>query len=101
MNTFPARSPEVCDSRGVDVLTVQEAGRSGLADPEQLGFARLEQRVLVTMDSDFLILARQGAANAGIAYAGPRTSIGDMIRAIVLLCDVLTPADMTNHVEFL
>lgn len=87
--------------RGVDVLTVQEAGRSGLTDPEQLRFALSEQRVLVTMDSDFLILASQGASNAGIAYASSRMSIAEMIRAIVLLCDVLSPADMTNHVEFL
>jgi predicted nuclease of predicted toxin-antitoxin system len=67
--------------RGVDVSTVQEAGRSGLADPEQLRFARSEQRVLVTMDSGFLILASQGMSHAGIACASPRISIGEMIRA--------------------
>jgi predicted nuclease of predicted toxin-antitoxin system len=39
--------------RGVDVLTVQEAGRSSLPDPEQLRFALSEQRVLVTMDPTF------------------------------------------------
>lgn len=87
--------------RGVDVLTVQEAGRPGLADPEQLRFALSEQRVLVTMDSDFLILASQGISHAGIAYASPRISIGEMIRAIVLLSDVLSCSDMTSHVEFL
>jgi hypothetical protein len=87
--------------RGVDVLTVQEAGRAGLPDPEQLRFALSEQRVLVTMDSDFLILASQDAPHAGIAYASSRMSIGEMIRAVVLLCDVLSSADMTNHVEFL
>ena len=53
------------------------------------------------MDSDFLILASQSASNAGIAYASSRMSIGEMIQAIVLLCDVLSPSDMTNHVEYL
>ena len=53
------------------------------------------------MDSDFLILAGQDAPHAGIAYASSRMSIGEMIRAVVLLCDVLSSADMTNHVEFL
>lgn len=87
--------------RGIDVLTVQEAGRSGLPDPEQLSFALTERRVLVTMDSDFLILANQGALNAGIAFVSPRSSIGEIIRGVVLLHDVLSPTDMTNHVEFL
>src|SRR5712691_6866809 len=85
-------------SRGVKVLTVQEAGRSGSSDSEQLAFALIEQRVMVTMDSDFLTLAQEGVGHAGIAYANPRRSIGELIRALMLLCDVLTPAEMANHV---
>ena len=53
------------------------------------------------MDSDFLILSRQGILHSGIAYAGPMTSIGEMIRSIMLLYDVLDPSDMANHIEFL
>jgi uncharacterized protein with PIN domain len=87
--------------RGVDVLTVQAAGRSGMADPQQLSFALAEQRVLVTMDSDFLVIASRGVVHSGIAYANPNSSIGELIRAIILLYDVLAPADMMNHVEFL
>jgi hypothetical protein len=68
--------------RGVDVLTVQEAGRSGLSDREQLAFALSEQRMVITMDSDFLILARHGITHAGIAYAGPNRSIGEMIGSV-------------------
>ena len=51
--------------RGVDVLTVQEAARAGLTDEEQLSFARTEERVVVTMDSDYLVLAAGGVPNAG------------------------------------
>jgi hypothetical protein len=87
--------------RGVDCLTVQEAGRSGLSDPDQLAFARTEGRVLVTMDSDFLVLTSRGVSHAGIAYANPNRSIGDLITASMLLFEILTPAEMTNHVEFL
>ena len=68
---IPSAVAEGLRRRGVDVLTVQEAGRSGLADPEQLRFAHSEQRVLVTMDSDFLILASQGASNAGMPMPVP------------------------------
>jgi uncharacterized protein with PIN domain len=87
--------------RGANVLTVQEAGRTGLSDAEQLSFAQAEQRVIVTMDSDFLSIAEKGAAHAGIAYANPRRLIGDLIGALMLISDVLTPADMANHVEYL
>jgi len=87
--------------RGVDVLTVQEAGRSGLPDDEQLRFALAEQRAVVTMDSDYLALAAQGTSHAGIAYVNPRRSIGELIVALMLLRDVLTPAEMVNHVEYL
>ncbi|HVS82342.1 MAG TPA: DUF5615 family PIN-like protein [Pyrinomonadaceae bacterium] len=97
----PSAVAEGLRRRGVDVLTVQAARRSGLADPQQLSFALAEQRVIVTMDSDFLVIASRGVVHSGIAYASPSSSIGELIRAIMLLYDVLTPADMMNHVEFL
>lgn len=39
--------------RGVNVFTVQEAGRSGDSDEKQLAFPAREGRVLVTFDDDF------------------------------------------------
>jgi uncharacterized protein with PIN domain len=98
---IPAAVAQGLRRRGVDILTVQEAGRSGLSDPEQIAFARTTSRVIVTMDSDFLVLASQGVSHAGIAYANPNRSIGDLITASMLLFEVLTSAEMTNHVEFL
>ncbi len=87
--------------RGVDVLTVQEAGRAGLPDSAQLTFALSQRRLLVTMDSDFLILASRSMSYAGIAYVGRSRSIGAVIGSLMLLYDVLTLDDMMNHVEFL
>jgi len=98
---IPRAVAEGLRRRGLDVLTVQDAGRSGLTDTDQLIFAHAEQRVLITMDSDFLILASRRLAHAGIAYANPTRSVGELIRAVILLCDVLTPAEMVNQVEFL
>lgn len=88
--------------RGVDVLTAQAAGRSGLPDDEQLAYATQQALVMVTMDSDYLILAAQGELHAGIAYAkqGSR-SISELIQKLKLIHDVLTPAEMQNHVEYL
>ncbi len=87
--------------RGVDVLTVQAARRNGLPDSEQLAFATEEGRVMVTMDSDFIALAQVGKAHAGIAYIHSTTSIGQQIKSLMLICDVLEPNDMLNHIEFL
>lgn len=53
------------------------------------------------MDSDFLVLASQGVSHAGVAYVNPSRSIGDLITASMLLFEVLTSAEMSNHVEFL
>jgi uncharacterized protein DUF5615 len=87
--------------RGLDVLTVQEAKRAGSSDTAQLAFAFAQQRVLITMDSDFLILASRGVVHAGIAYASPTRSVGELIRSVMLLYDILTAAEMMNQVEFL
>ena len=57
---------------------------------------------MVTMDSDYLILAAQGMSHAGITYAKPGTrSISQLIRKLKLIHDVLTSTDMENHIEYL
>lgn len=88
--------------RQIDVLTAQEVDRCGHSDQEQLAFAMAEGRVLVTFDDDFLALDAQGAQHAGIAYAKQGTrNIGELIRMLSLIHDVLSPEDMSSHVEFL
>jgi hypothetical protein len=47
-------------------------------------------------------LAKAGALHAGIAYCHPQLrSIGEIIAALMLIRDCLTPEEMENHVEFL
>jgi hypothetical protein len=47
-------------------------------------------------------LAKVGASHAGIAYCHPQLrSIGEIIAALMLIRDCLTPDDLKNHVEFL
>jgi hypothetical protein len=89
-------------SRGIDVTTTSDAGLLGAEDAEHLEFARREQRVIVTVDSDFLAFAGQSSDHAGIAYA-PRgsRSIGQIVRQLCMMSDCLEPADMAGKVEFL
>lgn len=87
--------------RGVDVLTVQEAAMVGATDQDQLAFAARRGRVLFTHDADFLRLHAAGIGHAGIAYASQQMPVGQIVRGLMLLYQVLAPADMRNHVEFL
>lgn len=56
---------------------------------------------MVTQDADFLRLAAAGEPHAGIVYFQQGVRIGDMIRWLVLLAEVLGPEEMANHIEFL
>ena len=87
--------------RGVDVLTVADARLLSAMDEEHLTQARTEGRVLFTQDPDFLRLHAVGAAHAGIVYAPQGTSMGDIIRGLMLIHQVLEPEDMKDHVEYL
>jgi len=63
--------------RGVKVLTVQEARRSGLSDREQLSFALSEQRVMVTMDYTSRSLSVVKRSCRSCSLLGPRSLIFD------------------------
>jgi predicted nuclease of predicted toxin-antitoxin system len=88
--------------RGIDVLTTAESGNAGMDDKIQLAFALAEKRVIVTQDEDFLILDSEKTPHSGIVYYKHRTrSNKEVIRGLVLIYEILTSDDMTNHVEFL
>lgn len=87
--------------RGVDVLTVAEAGLLGAADEEHLARALVEERVIFTQDDDFLRLHAAGAEHAGIVYAPQQTPVGAIIRGLMLIYQVLEADDMKGRVEFL
>ncbi len=101
---------ENCDPRiavglrlhGIDVTTTAEAGLVRASDEEQLAYAALKGRVIVTRDADFLRLDAAGAVHAGIIYCGPQArSLGELVRLVVLLWELLEPAEMRGHIEYL
>lgn len=88
--------------RGMDILTMHDAGRSGIADVAQLQFASEHQLVLVTFDADFLNIAQSGTEHAGIVWCpATKYSIGQLIRCLLLVGTVLSPDEMRNHIEYL
>jgi predicted nuclease of predicted toxin-antitoxin system len=86
--------------RGVDVLTTQEAGMLGVSDEEQLAFAANQGRVFLTGDDDFFRLHAQGIQHVGIVYTNRQTPIGQIIRGLMLIYEVLDASDMQNHIEY-
>jgi hypothetical protein len=87
--------------RGIDVQSVPEAGMKGATDEEHLERARVEGRVIVTYGPDFLRLSPCIPDHAGIAYASDKTPMRRIIDGLVLIHQVLEPADMIGRVEFL
>lgn len=72
----------------------------GASDEKQLDFAQRHGCILITQDDDFLRLHAAGKNHAGIVYARQHTTIGTIIQGVVLICQILDPDDMQNHVEF-
>lgn len=88
--------------RGIDVITTPEAELIAATDEVQLAFALSQERVLFTQDADFLRLHQTGISHAGIVFCAQGSrSIGEMIRGLVLIWQLLEPEEMLNRVEFL
>ena len=99
---YPAPVTAGLRRRGIDVLTAQEVNLCGASDPDQLAFATGNDRVLLSFDSDFLNLHQSGMTHSGIAWCpATKYSIGELIRMLVLLQNVVTAREMVNRVEYL
>ena len=86
--------------REIDVLTAQQAGLLDTDDGEHLNFSTLQNRTLVTQDTDFLVLHGE-MQHSGIAYARQRTPIRRIIEGLILIYEAMTEDEMKNHVEYL
>lgn len=77
--------------RGIDAIATQEAGLKGSSDEQQIAFASVESRVIVTHDADLLRMDRRGVAHAGVVYVGAnRNSLGHIIHKLVLLHETVS-----------
>ena len=86
----------------IDVTTSGEMGLLGQTDEVQLEFARKQERVIVTHDTDFLRLASQSSDHWGVAFSQKQArSLGEIIRSLVLIHQVFTPDEMRGWIEYL
>ncbi|MFW6104964.1 MAG: DUF5615 family PIN-like protein [Chloroflexota bacterium] len=91
--------------RGIDVFSVQEAGRKGLTDEEQVRFATANNQTIFTYNiGDFVTLhsrfIKQGRGHQGIVVS-KQLPIGEALKGILNLVDALSAEDMVNRLEFL
>ena len=93
---------------GIDVLTTNEAGLSGVDDETQLRQAADGERVLVTNNiRDFVPLhlrwlAEGHPAHAGIVLFGQQTlTIGETVRRLLNLSRARSADEMRNRLEWL
>jgi hypothetical protein len=102
----PLAITEGLRERGVEVLTAHEDKSADWTDPDILQRATELQRVVFTLDDDFLAIAADWLESArefaGVAYAHQLgITIGQAIRDLELMASVLDPDDMRNRIEFL
>ena len=93
-------------SRGIDVLTAQQDGTAGWADPKLLDRALELGRILFTRDNDLLAEAKSretaGDPHATVVYAHQlEVPIGTCVTDLELIAKATFPAEAKNHVVYL
>ena len=87
---------------GIDVTTTIDAGLRSATDETQLDYARRQGRVLVTHDTDFLRLAGRSVDHPGIAFCYKTSrSLGEIIRSLILVYEMLSSEEIAGRVEYL
>ena len=98
-------SPKIAEQlrlRGIDAICVHDLGLLGDEDANHLKRASEMDRILVTTDVDFLRLAAEGILHKGIIFGIQQDhTLGDWVKNLELICFILAPEDMDNHVEYL
>ncbi|MFM9966535.1 MAG: DUF5615 family PIN-like protein [Planctomycetaceae bacterium] len=100
----PQQITEALRDKGIDVLTAQEDFTTEMDDSALIDRATDLGRVLVSQDADMLreakIRQETGEPFSGIVYGHQRkNTIGQAIRDLELIAEVLSSNDMANHVE--
>ena len=102
----PAAITEGLRRRGIDVITAYEEGAAEVDDPNLLSRATVSNRVLFSQDRDLLVVASQWL-QTGRDFSGPiyahqlGVTVGEAVRDLALIAQVLDPEDMKNCIEFI
>lgn len=88
--------------RNIEVRTLNELNLLSMPDEKILAYATAHSFVVYTRDSDFLRLHTDGFKHNGIIYHHPLSySVGEVIRRLVLVSDLLSTDELKNQIKFL
>ena len=88
--------------RGVDALSVQQAGRRSAIDETILDLAARIERVVYTNDRDFLRINATGVPHSGIIYHRQvKYAVGRAVDELEIVCKVYDMEEMRNRVHWL
>jgi predicted nuclease of predicted toxin-antitoxin system len=94
--------------RGFDAMAVQEVGRMGFSDEEQLDYAAAEGRAFLTFNiKDFVRYAREwyeaGEEHSGIIVSVHLTGrqFGELLRCTLNLLNTLPADEIRDTIRFL
>lgn len=85
----------------IDVTSVNDAGKRGSDDERILSFAKDNNRVIITRDSDFVKLHSRGIEHAGIIFIPKFLEIGKVIKEIEKASMILESEHIKNSVIFI
>ena len=88
--------------RGIDVLTAKEDGYERSSDADLLLRANELNRIVFTQDVDFIVLVDECVAEekpfSGVVFSHQlKTTIGQAINDLEIVCGVLSPAEAANQ----
>lgn len=88
--------------RKIEVLSAKELGYLSKPDEFHIKKAAELKAVILTHDADFLRMANSSGNHLGIIFSHSKDiSIGQCIRGVELIANILTDENMKNHIEFL
>jgi len=90
---------------GIDLITVQEAGFTGISDPELLEVAAEQGRVIVSHDVQTLIgfayeRITAGLAMSGLIIVGTPFQIVLVVQDLLLILDCALDDELAGQVRF-
>ena len=101
---YPGMAQEL-RKHGVDAEGVRETGRTGFADDDQLAYAVVHGRAMVSwnrrhfadLSIEYFMLTMQ---HWGIVLA-PQYEFGEMLRRLIRLCEIYDGEDLRNQTVYL
>lgn len=98
-------SPAVAEGlrqHGIEVSTAESAGLGAADDREHCAHSMRSSSIIITFDSDFLVLHAAGINHHGILYVVPSRNrdIGGIIERARLLWEVMEAEEMVGRVEY-